>query len=166
MHDAKRLFEEQRLLPTAAHSRTPRLALGPNGMHVAWIEEAPLGAETPNTSGYGAFWTTLDEVGKPSAKPSRIPLAGEGAATAVAFESRPSLRAVVARSTPEVISLDAVDLVASPPKVSSLLALDGPPSLDIAMVFNDDVLYFNDEGPHALDRRARRARIAWTQQTR
>lgn len=166
MHDAKRLFEEQRLLPTAAHSRTPRLALGPNGMHVAWIEEAPLGAETPNTSGYGAFWTTLDDVGKPSAKPSRIPLAGEGAATAVAFESRPSLRAVVARSTPEVISLDAVDLVASPPKVSSLLALDGPPSLDIAMVFNDDVLYFNDEGPHALDRRARRARIAWTQQAR
>ena len=166
MHDAKRLFEEQRLLPTAAHSRTPRLALGPNGMHVAWIEEAPLGAETPNTSGYGAFWTTLDEVGKPTAKPSRIPLAGEGAATAVAFESHPSLRAVVARSTPEVISLDAIDLVPSPPKVTSLLALDGPPSLDIAMVFRDDVLYFNDEGPHALDRRARRARIAWTQQAR
>lgn len=163
MHDAKRLFDEQRLLPTAAHSRTPRLVLGPNGVHVAWIEEAPLGAETPNTSGYGAFWTTLDEAGKPTAKPSRIPLAGEGAATAVAFESRPSLRAVVARSTPEVLSLDAVDLASSPPKVTSLLALDGPPSLDVAMAFDDDVLYFNDEGLHALDRRARRARIAWPQ---
>ncbi|MBX3224518.1 MAG: hypothetical protein KF795_28650 [Labilithrix sp.] len=161
MRDAKRLFDEQRVLPTAAHSRTPQLSAGPSGVHVAWIEEAPLGSETPNSSGYGAFWATLDDTGKPTERPTRIPLAAEGAATAVALESTPSLRAVVARSTPDAISLDAIDLTASPQKVASLLALDGPPSLDVALVLHGGVLYFNDEGPHVSDRRARRARIAW-----
>jgi hypothetical protein len=161
MRDAKRIFDEQRLLPTAAHSRTPHLASAPDGMYVAWIEEAPMGSETPGSSGYGAFWTKLDATGKPTQKPSRIPLAADGAATSVAIESGPSLRAVVARSTPETISLDAVDLSASPLRASSIIALDGPPSLDVALVLERGVLYFNDEGPRPADRRARRARLAW-----
>ena len=160
--DAKRVFDEQRLLPTAAHSRTPHLALGPSGMHVAWIEEAPMGSETPGSSGFGAFWTTLDPTGKPTGKPARIPVAGEGAATSVALEAGSGVRAIVARSTHDAISLDAIDLSASPPKPASLLSLDGPPSLDVALVLDGGVLYFNDEGPHLSDRRARRARIAWT----
>src|SRR5262249_55420538 len=86
MRDAKRAFEEHRLLATAAHSRTPHLATGPNGVHVAWIEEAPMGAETPDSSGYGAFWAKLDAAGRPVEKPARIPLAADGAATAVAIE--------------------------------------------------------------------------------
>lgn len=162
MRDAKRVFDEQRLLATAAHSRTPQLAAGPNGVAVAWIEEAPMGSETPSSSGYGAFWATLDDAGKPTAKPTRIPLAADGAATAVALESTAGLRAVVARSTPDAVSLDAVDLAAAPPKGAALLTLDGPPSLDVALVLHGGVLYFNDEGPQASDRRARRARIAWT----
>ncbi len=164
--DAKRAFDEHRLLPTAAHSRTPHFAQGPSGIHVAWIEEAPMGAETPSTSGFGAFWAALDPTGKPTSKPNRIPVAGDGAATAVAIEATTGLRAIVARSTHDAISLDAVDLSAAPAKPASLLALDGPPSLDVALVLDGGVLYFNDEGPHPSDRRARRARIAWTQPER
>ncbi|MBX3218129.1 MAG: hypothetical protein KF850_39345 [Labilithrix sp.] len=161
MRDAKRVFDEQRLLATAAHSRTPQLAAEPNGVAIAWVEEAPLGSETPSSSGYGAFWARLDEAGKPVAKPARIPLVADGAATAVALESTAGMRAVVARSTPDAISLDAVDLAAEPPKGAALLTLDGPPSLDVALVLHGGVLYFNDEGPLPSDRRARRARIAW-----
>lgn len=168
MRDAKRLFDEQRLLATAAHSRTPHLANGPNGVYVAWIEEAPMGSETPHSSGYGAFWTRLDASGKPAEKPSPIALAGDGAATSVAIElvagsqpAAPNLRAVIARSSPEAIALDAVDLSSSPPRAASILALDGPPSLDVALVLDGGVVYFNDEGPQPVDRRARRARIAW-----
>lgn len=165
MRDAKRVFEEQPLLATAAHSRTPHLASSADGVHVAWIEEAPMGAETPTSSGYGAFWARLDGAGKPVQKPARIPLAGDGAATSVAIEAgngAAGLRAVVARSTADAIMLDAVDLAASSPKPASLLSLDGPPSLDVALVLENGRLYFNDEGPNVADRRARRARIAWT----
>jgi len=164
--DAKRVFDEQRLLPTAAHSRTPHLAQGPSGIHIAWIEEAPMGSETPSSSGFGAFWATLDPTGRPTGRPARISVAGEGAATSVAIEATDAVRAIVARSTYDAISLDAVDLSASPQKPTSLLALDGPPSLDVALVLEGGVLYFNDEGPHLSDRRARRARIAWTPQVR
>jgi hypothetical protein len=163
MRDAKRAFDERRVLATAAHSRTPHLALGPNGVHLAWIEEAPMGSETPSASGYGAFLTRLDANGAPVDRPTRLPLAGDGAATSVVIEASAAagLRTVVARSTAEAVSLDAIDLAISPPKAVPLLTLDGPPSLDVALVLEDGILYFNDEGPRPADRRARRARIAW-----
>lgn len=164
--DAKRSFDEQKLLSTAGHSRSPRLAKGADAMHVAWIEEAPPGAETPSSSGFGAFWATLDPNGKPKSRPTRVPLAGEGAATSVAIEAEPDVHLVVARSTPEALSLDAVDLSAAPPAVGSLLSLDGPSTLDVALVFDGGDLYFNDDGPRPADRRARRARISWAKAPR
>ncbi|MBX3234137.1 MAG: hypothetical protein KIT84_06240 [Labilithrix sp.] len=159
--DAKRVFDEQRMLATAAHSRTPRIVDTPDGPAVAWIEEAPAGSESPNGGGFGAFWIRLDDTAKPLARPARIPLAGEGAATAVAIEGGANARAVVARSMIDAIALDGVDLTTSPPRAAALLALDGPPSLDVSLLFVNGVLYFNDEGPTAPDRRARRARITW-----
>jgi hypothetical protein len=160
--DAKPVLEERRILSSAAHSRSPRLAMGPYGLFLAWIEEAPLGAQTPTASGYGAFLARLDENGTSLEPPSRLPLAGEGAASAIALTAIPALRAVVARGTPEFISLDAVDLSAPIPRTNALLALDGPPSLDVAMVLARDALYFNDEGTDPADRRVRRAHIAWS----
>jgi hypothetical protein len=159
MKDARPAIDEQRVLPTAAHSRTPQLARGPGGLYVAWIEEAPMGSETPHASGYGAFWAKLDASGRPEGKPARVALAGEGAATSVAIEAAPTLRAVVARSTPEAIAIDAVE--PSTPTAATLLVLDGPPSLDVALVLDRGVLFFNDDGPRPADRRARRAKIAW-----
>jgi hypothetical protein len=167
MQNAKRVFDDQRVFATAAHSRTPHFASGPKGMTVAWIEEAPMGSESPGAGGYGAFFAKLDEGGKSTEKPTRIPLAGDGAATSIVIEHGPTadasgLRAIVARSSPEAISIDAIELAKTPPKASSLIALDGPSSLDVALVLDRGVLYFNDDGPHPSDRRARRARIAWS----
>ncbi len=161
MRDAKPAIDDQRLLATAAHSRTPQLTSGPTGMYVAWIEEAPMGSETPAASGYGAFWAKLDASGKPTEKPARIPLSGDGAATSIAIEATPWVRALVTRSTPDMIAIDAVDLSVTPSIASALLSLDGPPSLDVALALDRGVLFFNDEGPRPADRRARRARIAW-----
>lgn len=162
MKDAKRSLDEQRVLPTAAHSRTPHLANGPSDkVYIAWIEEAPLGSETPSSSGYGAFFARLDAAGKPLDRPMRLPVAAHGAASAVTLDTN-GTHAVIARSTSDAISLDAVDLTSSAPSATALLMLDGPPSLDVALVLESGVLYFNDDGPRPADRRARRARIAWT----
>ncbi len=163
MRDAKRAFDEHRLIASAAHSRTPQLAPAGTGVHVAWIEEAPLGIETPASSGYGALWVSLDEKGTPVAKPTKMPLAGDGAATSVTLETTPTgPRAIVARSSPDAVALDAIVLGGSSVRGYPLLTLDGPPSLDVALVLHDGVVYFNDEGPRTTDKRARRARIAWT----
>jgi hypothetical protein len=162
--DAQRDVDEQRLLATAAHSRTPQLASSADGgVHVSWIEEAPLGVESPASSGYGAMWATVGANGKVSKKPVKLPLGGDGAATSVALEGHAGgLRAVVARSMMDAIALDGIDLSATEPRAFPLLTLDGPPSLDVALVIEGGSLYFNDDGPAVADKRARRARIAWT----
>ena len=160
-HDAKRALDEQRVLATAGHSRTPQLATADAAIHVAWIEEAPAGTESPSSSGYGAMWAKLDEKGALLTKPVRVPLAGDGVATSVTLEASAGIaRAVVARSNLDAIAIDAVDL-AKTPRASPLLTLDGPPSLDVALVLDNGILYFNDDGPALADKRARRARIAW-----
>jgi hypothetical protein len=161
--DAQRDLDEQRVLATAAHSRTPQLtASAEGGVNVAWIEEAPLGVESPDSSGYGAMWATVGASGK-VAKPRKLPLGGDGAATSVALEANAgSLRAVVARSMADAIALDGIDLTAPEPRAFPLLTLDGPPSLDVALVLEGGALYFNDDGPAPSDKRARRARIAWS----
>jgi hypothetical protein len=61
----------------------------------------------------------------------------------------------------DAIALDAVDLSVAEPLAIPLLTLDGPPSLDVALVMDGGILYFNDDGPAPADKRARRARIAW-----
>lgn len=160
-HDAKRAGEETRLLATVAHSRTPQLANTDAGTLVAWIEEAPAGAETPHASGYGAMLAKLDGQGRADGEPIKLPFGGDGAATSVTLGDLGSgLRAVVARTKARSVALDAVDWNA-PARAYPLLTLDGPPSLDVQMVVQDGLLYFNDDGPEAADRRVRRARLAW-----
>ena len=163
MKDAKPAVPEQRILATAAHSRTPQLASAGDGtVHVAWIEEAPLGVESPASSGYGAMWTTLAADGKAKTRPVKLPSAGDGAATSVALERHPKgVHAVVARSMLDAIALDGIELSATDPRAYPLLTLDGPPSLDVALVLDGGTLFFNDDGPALQDKRARRARIAW-----
>jgi hypothetical protein len=167
--DAKRAVDEQRLLPTAAHSRTPKLAPADgNGVHIAWIEEAPLGVETPSSSGYGAMWATLDQGGKLMHIPTKLPFGGDGAATAVAIDTSTStLRAIVARSTQDAIALDSVDVSSKVPQGFPMVTLDGPPSLDVALVLDGNAIYFNDSEPSGSDKvsntsgRVRRATIKW-----
>jgi hypothetical protein len=172
-HDAKRAIDETRLLPTAAHSRTPQIAAYADNVYVAWIEEAPMGTSSPDASGYGAMWAVLDAKGRLVAKPGRLPPGGEGAATSVAIEAHAGgVRGLVARSTTDGVSLDTFEVPIDggggergagmgAPRAAPLLTLDGPPSLDVALVLFEGVAYFNDDGPTAADKRARRARIAW-----
>lgn len=157
--DAKKILDEQRLLATAANSRTPSLAATADGVAIAWIEDAPLGAETPGSSGYGAFLARLSADGKPSGRPQRLALAGDGAATSVALLRDAPLRAIVARGTLEGLALDAIDV--TKPAATTVLGLDGPPSLDVSLATEGDVVFFNDEGTTVADRRARRAHISW-----
>ncbi len=160
--DAQRDLDEQRVLATAAHSRTPHLTAGADGVNVAWIEEAPLGVESPDSSGYGAMWATVTASGKMN-KPLKLPLGGDGAATSVVLEANAgSLRAVVARSMADAIALDSIDLMAREPRAFPLLTLDGPPSLDVALVLEGGTLYFNDDGPAPAEKLARRDRVAWS----
>jgi hypothetical protein len=161
MRDAKRAVDETRLLATAAHSRTPQLAPAGDGVHVAWIEEAPMGTESPANSGYGAMWATLDGHGKLVAQPTKLPLGGDGAATAITIESGSSgTHAIVSRATADAMALDAV-VIGSPSRAAPLVMLDGPPSLDVVMILHEGVLYFGDDGPAQADKRARRATLDW-----
>lgn len=161
--DAKRVVDERRLLATAAHSRTPRLAVDGGAVHITWIEEAPPGLESPGESGYGAMWATLDAEGATTKRPVRLPLGGPGAASSVAVEAHDgALRAVIARNHEDGVALDAVDLSAPSLRGYPLLTLDGPPSLDVALALRDGAVYFNDAGPSAAEKRARRATIAWS----
>ena len=122
-----------------------------------------MGIESPASSGYGAMWATLGANGKVTANPVKLPLGGDGAATSVTLEGHAGgLRAIVARSMTDAIALDAIVLGAAEPRAFPLLTLDGPPSLDVALVLEGGTLYFNDDGPSQADKRARRARIAWT----
>lgn len=165
-NDVKRAAGEIKVLASAAHSRSPRLAPAPGGgVIVAWIEEAPSGMAEGGEA-FGAMVAAFDKTGKPSAPPTKIRLAGDGAAQAIAIEaSGAGLRGVVARASKDEIVLDSVDLAgaigAAPARVFPLIALEGPSSMDVALRLFGGVLYFNDDGPEVADRRARRATIAW-----
>ena len=165
--DAKRT-SEVRVLATAAHSRSPVLAAAGDGVAVGWIEEAPMGTEPNNSAAYGAMVAWLDASGQPLREPVRTGGMGPGFPTAIAFESTHApapLRAILARSTRDELSLDAVELPSNPAtpaasvRVFPLLALSGPPSLDISLAFLEGTLFYSDGLPE--EERVRRLTIGW-----
>jgi hypothetical protein len=90
---------------------------------------------------------------------------GDGFPTAIALEgSTASLHAVVAQAAPDLITLDAMDITRAGHDAITpfpLVALDGPPSLDVALALAGDDLVFNDESTDAESRRVRRATVRW-----
>ncbi len=161
--DAKRAAGETRTLASAAHSRSPRLALTPGGVMVGWIEEAPMGVERPGDA-FGAMIVEFDRKAQLAAPPARIRLGGDGAAHAIALEARASgVVAVVARAAKDEVVLDAVDLgpAGKTTQAWPLLPLEGPPSMDVVLELAQGALYFNDDGHEDKDRRARRASVTW-----
>ncbi len=162
--DAKRLGEEQRVLASAAHSRSPVLAGTTDGVAIGWIEEAPSGADAQSSVAHGAMIARLDERGKPRGGLFKVRAAGDGFPTALTLEGTGTgLRGVLARGDREQLELDAVEFVANDagPRAFPLVTLDGPPSLDVSLVLFDGALYYYDDGPEPGDRRARRAGILW-----
>jgi hypothetical protein len=162
--DASRAGDEVRVLATAAHSRSPVLAARQHDVALAWIEEAPMGADPGRSRAYGAMFTWLDPGGRPTAEPSRLPVAGDGFPTAIAFDDgRNALHAVLARATEDRIVLDALDLTGRGEATPyPLLTLDGPPSLDVALGVTGGSLFYEDESADAEARRVRRATVRWT----
>ena len=162
--DARPEVAETRVLPTAAHSRSPSLTRGDSGgLVVGWIEEAPMGVDAANSGAYGAMIAWLDDKGHPVGTPVRTRGAGEGAPTAIVLDRvGGQIHAVLSRSAHDEVVIDALS-----PQPSSagmpfpILGLDGPPSLDVSMTLLGDALYFNDDLPESGSARARVAKLVW-----
>jgi hypothetical protein len=162
--DAKLASADQRVLASAAHSRSPSFAPVDDGVALAWIEEAPPGADPKTATSYGALLARLDVDGRPRGEPVRIPTAGGGFPTGVLLDPRSAVpRGVVVRASRDELSFDAFVSGAAGTRTFSFLPLDGPPSLDVPMSWLGSALFFGDDGPDAMDRRARRAVVQWRQ---
>ncbi len=157
----KKAGRETRVLSTAAHSRSPSLAATGDRYAVAWIEDAGSGAASAEAK--GAMLAMVDASGKVVRPPVKLPLGARGTATAVVLDAsqRDALRAVVARSTPQELWLDTAKIGSAITTSRPLVALDGPPTLDVAMSLAGTDLFYADDGPDADDARARRAVIDW-----
>lgn len=160
--DAKLAAADRRVLASAAHSRSPTLAPGEDGVSLAWIEEAPPGADPKTATSYGAWLARLDADGRDRGEPERIPLAGDGFPTGVLLDpTSVAPRGVVVRATRDEIALDAFAAGPRGLRAFAYLPLDGPPSLDVPMTWLGSSLFFGDDGPDPADRRARRAVVQW-----
>jgi hypothetical protein len=163
-HDAARIGDDARVLATAAHSRSPALAARGGDIALGWIEEAPMGADPKTSLQYGAMFAWLAPSGHVASDPQRLPVAGDGFPTAIAFDgSNGALHAVLARAEPDMIVLDGIDLTHDRDVTAyPLVTLDGPPSLDVALGVVGSALFWNDESADAETRRVRRATVRWT----
>lgn len=159
--DARQAGDEVRVLATAAHSRSPRLAAVEDGAVVAWIEDPPTGVDAPGTAEIARLDGTAHVVGAGQ----RLPLAGSGSPATLELESAADgVRAFAARSNGQDVAIDAVSLradgtAASPPW--TLVDLDAPSSFDVALSVAGDAVYFDDIGATPADHRIRRAGVAW-----
>jgi hypothetical protein len=166
--DARRSADEVRVLSTAAHSRSPRLAAfrdpsGGAGAIVAWLEDAPAGLEGPAA----VIVARLDATGHVMGSANRMPLAPECRPADVVLgrdEGRGGVRAIVSCASGGAVTLDAArrgadaGLVAGP---SALLDLEAPAAFDTGLALAGDALFFTDYGGGPGDHRVRRAVIDW-----
>jgi hypothetical protein len=164
-NDATPFGPETRVLATVPHSRSPALAPGEGtaGPSIAWIEEAPTGADPNGASVYGAMIGALDAEGRIAGDPLRVRGAGEGFPTSVALDrSGALLHVLLTRSTRDDMFLDAMTLTpGAPPRPFALFGLEGPPSMDVALAVVGDGVYFNDQSEGSTDGRIRRATVQW-----
>ena len=111
----------------------------------------------------GVAWTG----GIPASEPQRLPVTGDGFATAIALDgagTHGTLHTMLARAASDMMVLDALDLEREsrdPVTPFPIITLDGPPSLDVALGLTGDALFFNDESADADVRRIRRATVRW-----
>lgn len=163
VRDAKRDGEETRVLPSVAHSRSPSLSPSDGGAVVAWIEEAPAGADPRATRSYGAMLATLDARGKVQGEALRLPAGGDGFPTGVWLdrEATGRVRGVLVRGDGDDLQLDAFEVGAKAAVAWPVMMLDGPASLDVPLAFAASALVFGDDGPDAADRRLRHALLGW-----
>jgi hypothetical protein len=160
--DAKRAGEEVRLLSTAAHSRSPQLAVLGGGVVVGWIEDPPSGVDAPGA----AIFARVDRSGRMVGAPETLPLAAPGQPTAIALEASSGdgyTRAIVARSAHDSVTLDATRLAwtGAPPPTAPAADLEAAPPFDVALALVGGAVLYNDTGAAAADHRVRRMAISW-----
>jgi hypothetical protein len=161
--DAKPVTDEVRILATAAHSRSPALAASPDGLWVAWVEDAPAGMDAPAGSAYGAIVAKLDATGRPVRDPVHAPVGGEGRATAIALEpdqAGGTVRGYIARSLRGALVVDGFDATAPDAQAYPIVELPGV-AMDASIAVLGDALYYDDHGRRPGERRLRRATVAW-----
>jgi hypothetical protein len=159
--DAHRTGDETKVLATAGHSRSPQLAALADGALVAWIEDAPSGLDAPGA----AMVAKLDEAGHVVGTPSKMPLAAEGRPIAMALQrSDTAVRAVVARSVGDSVTLDAVVFSANVPAGAQpwpLVDLDAPGAFEVTVALAGASVFFDDVGKTPANHRVRRAVVGW-----
>jgi hypothetical protein len=166
--DARRAGDEVRLLATATHSRTPQIVAVPEvaegGAVVAWLEDGPAGLDGPAA----VMVARVDRAGHLAGGATKLPLPPGSKPTTVALaaDGTPGrgVRAVVARSSGEAVTLDAVRISAAGALVgvrSTLLDLEALAPFEAALTLAGDALFFDDEGGAPGEHRVRRASIDW-----
>lgn len=161
--DARKTSDETRLLATAAHSRSPSLAVTEAGVACGWIEEAPLGIDAESHAGYGAMLAWLDVRGHAVREPVKLRGAGRGAPVGITLEpGQGGTRGLLVRSGREELSLDAFIVEGSGRVVSSwLISPEGPPTLDLPIALDADAAIYAEESRGASEHKVRRMLISW-----
>ncbi len=162
VHDATRMAEESRLVPSVPHSRSPELLPMGDGAVVAWIEQAPDGADPSRDGAYRALAMRLDPTGKPTGVPTTIPTAGPGHPTALSLEATAEgLRGVVSRTHGEGVTLDGFVGSFGSLTAFSIGSIATPRTSDVAILTFREWVYFGEDGAATHERRLRRGHVAF-----
>ena len=161
--DARKVGEEAKVLATAAHSRSPSLAVAGDGAALAWIEEAPIGSDVDGQAAYGAMLATLDARLHVTRDALRLRGAGAGAPVGVLLDPlRGGTSGLLLRSTAGELALDAFTTETAGRVVTSwILSPLGPPTLDLPLAIDDVDLVFAEEGRGATEHRVRHVTLDW-----
>ncbi len=161
-HDATRMTEEVRLVPSVPHSRSPELLPMGEGAIVAWIEQAPDGADPSRDGAYRALAMRIDAMGKPIGVPVTLPTAGPGHPTALSVEvAGQGLRGVITRTRGEGVTLDGFSGNFGTFKAFSIGSIATPRTSDVAVLTFREWVYFGEDGAGPHERRLRRGHVAF-----
>jgi hypothetical protein len=160
--DGTRATDEVRLLATARHSHSPTLAPAMTGRAlVAWIEDAPTGLEAPAA----VMVACLDARGRVACAPTELPTAADGRPMGVALApSREGVRALLTRSSPGGMSLDALRLSNEAAPLAPpwpLVDLDAPASVEVPVAMTAESLVYADAEGEPGMRRIVRGAVFW-----
>lgn len=161
-HDATKLAEETRLVPSVPHSRSPEIVPLGDGSAVFWIEQAPDGADPSRGGAYRALAMRLDANGKPIGAPVTVPTAGPGHPTSIAIEAfGQGVRGVVSRTHGEGVTLDVFSGPFGSFSASPIGSIATPRTSDVALLTFREWVYFGEDGASPHERRLRRGAVSF-----
>lgn len=161
-HDATKMAEETRLLPSLPHSRSPEIVPWGDGAMVVWIEEAPDGADPSRDGAYRALAQRIDAMGKPVGPAVTVPAAGPGYPTSIAVEPMgQGFRGVLARASGEGVTIDGFVGNFGAFRAFPVGSIATPRTSDVALLTFGEWLYFGEDGASPQERRLRRGRVSF-----